>query len=292
MTRKHDIIWLESIDSTNDEAKRRISGLDNLSVLSALSQTAGRGQRGNSWSSEAGQNLTFSIVIKFMSGTDTLYDERSVHETLPPLKASDQFVISEIAALSVVELLKTLGVKSEIKWPNDIYVGSKKICGMLIENSLRGNHVNSSIIGIGLNVNQKNFDVSLPNPTSMLIEVTKQKCLPASRYNLKSLLNDFMDIFLTLINRYMIDRQDSLDELRENYLSHLWRLNEPARFIDYTVLPSGHSDMPVVAGVVNGEGREFTGTIRGLSPVGNLLVEEHTTGQIREFSFKEIGYIL
>lgn len=292
MTKKYDIIWSEELDSTNDEARRRISDLDNLSVLSALSQTAGRGQRGNSWSSEVGQNLTFSIVIKFMSGTDTLYDDRSVHETLPPLKASDQFVISEIAALSVVELLKTLGVKSEIKWPNDIYVGSKKICGMLIENSLRGNHVNSSIIGIGLNVNQRNFDVSLPNPTSMLLEVTKQKCLPASRYDLKSLLNDFMDIFLTLINRYMIDRQDSFDELRDEYLSHLWRLNETARFIDYTVLPSGYSDKPVVTGITDIAGKEFTGIIRGLSPIGHLLVEDLDAIALREFSFKEIGYIL
>ena len=305
MTRKYDIIWSEELDSTNEEARRRISDLDNLSVLSALSQTAGRGQRGNTWSSEAGRNLTFSIVLKFMSGTDTASDERAVHEALPPLKASDQFVISEIAALSVVELLGTIGLKSEIKWPNDIYVGPKKICGMLIENTLRGNHLSSSIIGIGLNVNQKDFDISLPNPTSMLLEVTKPEyfpalseksaintCEPVADYDIEALLNGFMDIFVTLIDRYMSDRQDSFEELREDYLSHLWRLDETARFIDYTVLPSGHSDKPVVTGITEATGREFTGIIRGLSPVGNLLVEDLDAIALREFSFKEIGCIL
>ena len=292
MTKKYDIIWSEELDSTNDEARRRISDLDNLSVLSVERQTAGRGQRGNSWKSAPGENLTFSIILKFRKG-DASSDESSCDSAvLPQLKAVDQFVLSEISSLVLLRLLENHGIMASVKWPNDIYIGSCKVCGMLIENSILGSSVSSSIIGIGLNVNQRNFDVSLPNPTSMLLEVTKQKCLPASRYDLKSLLNDFMDIFLTLINRYMIDRQDSFDELRKNYLSHLWRLNEPARFIDYTVLPSGYSDKPVVTGITDIAGKEFTGIIRGLSPIGHLLVEDLDAITLREFSFKEIGYIL
>ena len=154
MKNKYDIIWLQNVDSTNEEARRRFSECDNLSVLSAVSQTSGKGQRGNSWTSEPGANLTFSIILK---------DGYRI-------KAYDQFVLSEITALSVIDFLSFHGIDSSIKWPNDIYVDKKKICGILVENSLRGEFVSSSIIGIGLNINQRNFDVNLPNPTSMILE--------------------------------------------------------------------------------------------------------------------------
>ena len=286
MADRHDIMWFDTLDSTNEEVRRRIDSLDNLSVVSALTQTEGRGQRGNSWSSAPGENLTFSIILKFRRGNASSEESSCDSAVLPQLKAVDQFVLSEISSLALVRLLENHGIRASVKWPNDIYIGSCKVCGMLIENSLLGSSVSSSIIGIGLNVNQRNFDVSLPNPTSMLLEDMKKE------YDLKALLDEFMDIFITFFDRFMDDRQDSFDELRDEYLSHLWRLNETARFIDYTVLPSGHSDMPVVAGVVNGEGREFTGIIRGLSPIGHLLVEDLDAIALREFSFKEIGYIL
>ena len=120
MKNKTDIIWLDSIDSTNDEARRRILTLDNLSVLSALEQTGGRGQRENKWHSAPNQNLTFSIVLKN-----------------PPVNAADQFCISEITAVTLVNFLSEYGIEADIKWPNDIYVSGKKICGILIENSLK-----------------------------------------------------------------------------------------------------------------------------------------------------------
>ena len=286
MTKKYDIMWSEELDSTNEEARRRISDLDNLSVLSVERQTAGRGQRGNSWKSAPGENLTFSIILKFRKG-DASSDESSCDSAvLPQLKAVDQFVLSEISSLALVRLLENHGIRASVKWPNDIYIGSCKVCGMLIENSILGSSVSSSIIGIGLNVNQRNFDVSLPNPTSMLLEDMKKE------FDLPALLDEFMNIFVNFIDRFMDDRQDSFDVLRENYLSHLWRLNEPARFIDYTVLPSGHSDKPVVTGITDIAGKEFTGIIRGLSPIGHLLVEDLDAIALREFSFKEIGYII
>ena len=286
MTKKYDIIWSEELDSTNEEARRRISDLDNLSVLSVERQTAGRGQRGNSWRSAPGENLTFSIILKFRKGDASSEESSGDSASLPQLKATDQFVLSEISSLALVRLLENHGIRASVKWPNDIYIGSCKVCGMLIENSLLGSSVSSSIIGIGLNVNQRNFDVSLPNPTSMLLEAMKKE------FDLKALLEELMDIFVTVIDRFMDDRQNSFEELRDEYLSHLWRLNETARFIDYTVLPSGHSDKPVVTGITDAAGREFTGIIRGLSPVGNLLVEDFDAIALREFSFKEIGCIL
>lgn len=282
MTKMYDIMWLESVDSTNSEAKRRISDIDNLSVLSALSQSEGRGQKGNKWSSVPGENLTFSIVLKF--------GEQTAGELRLAVTAREQFVLTEITSLSIVEFLSRHGIKAKIKWPNDIYVGDKKICGVLIENSLRGKNLSSSIIGIGLNVNQRNFDVNLPNPTSMILETGIEE-------DIRSCLEEFMDIF----QGYLEYR---LPNLREHYLSYLWRYNTQARYIDLTLqasqkLQADSEDeseqlsqrlMPTLEGEL--PGREFTGVIRGLSPIGHLVVEDIEKGELKEFAFKEISYIL
>lgn len=265
MKRDYDIIWSDSVDSTNDEARRHILELDNLSVLSAISQTSGRGQRGNVWLSEAGANLLFSIVLKF-EGEDIRDSQGRL--LLSPVQAYDQFVISQIATLSVVDMLAAHDIQARIKWPNDIYVGDKKICGMLIENTVKGKWLSSSIIGIGLNVNQRNFDVNLPNPTSMSLCSDEVQ----SPFDLKELLEEFMDIFTDYIDRFchITGGYNRLDRL---YHSQLWRLGQPAEFIDLTA------------------GTPFRGIIRGTSPVGHLLVEL-PDGTTREFAFKEIAYIL
>ena len=316
MTKKHDILWFESVDSTNEVAKRHISELDNLSVLSALEQTAGRGQRGNSWSSNAGENLMFSIVLKFASDDSGLGG----------IEARNQFILNEISALPVVDFLCLHGIKARIKWPNDIYVGSCKICGMLIENSLRGKWISSSIIGIGLNINQRNFDVNLPNPTSMMLcqpdpnshcvypecnsdtphcnsdhskdigEVSEANAKDS--FDIRVCLEEFMDIFTSYYDRFL-DSDCNLSTLRQLYLNYLWRLDIQADYLDYTTLPSGHLDAPMnickdTDGKYAAENkpRKFLGIIRGLSAIGNLLVEDLSTGQLREFGFKEIGYIV
>ena len=147
-----DIIWLESVDSTNSEAKRRLAELGNISIIATKSQKAGRGQKTNKWFSESSRSLTFSMVLKGLN-----------------LKAWEQSTISEVTAQAVVDTLSSYGIDSRIKWPNDIYCGDKKICGILIENSLMGEHINWSIIGIGLNVNNTTFPDNLPNPTSMAL---------------------------------------------------------------------------------------------------------------------------
>ena len=192
MTKKHDIIWLESVDSTNNEASRMISNLDNLSVLSALSQTSGRGQRGNIWVSERGKNLTFSVILKFSN------DESSKSNLLSKLYAKDQIVISNLTAISIIELLQKFGIDAKVKLPNDIYVAHKKICGILIEHAVKGEFISHSIVGIGLNVNQRDFDESLPNPTSINL------CLNASKpIDTNECLELFLDIYkknLRLLN--------------------------------------------------------------------------------------------
>ena len=192
MKSKYDIIWLNTIDSTNDEAKRHISELDNLSVLSALSQTKGRGQRANSWLSESGKNLLFSIILKYADKNESGTSDQIA------IQAYDQQVISQITALSIVDLLAAHDIQAKIKWPNDIYVGDNKISGILIENTVCGKWMTSSTIGIGLNVNQKDFDASLPNPTSMVL------CSKGAEEELElmPLLEEFMNIFTAYLDRF------------------------------------------------------------------------------------------
>lgn len=113
-------------------------------------QTAGKGQRGNSWESEAGKNLLFSTVI---------------YPTA--LEAKHQFYVSMLTALAIHEALSSYTSGFSIKWPNDIYWKDKKIAGILIENEIEGKYLNQCIIGIGLNVNQGKFLSDAPNPVSL-----------------------------------------------------------------------------------------------------------------------------
>lgn len=181
---RFNIDWIDSVDSTNNEVKRRMERLSDLSVISATEQTSGRGQRGNIWLSEPGKNLTFSIAVKYGG---RLFDNAN------PV---NQFVINGIVSLSVVELLETYGIDARIKLPNDIYVNGKKICGILIEHSVLGSSLIHSIIGVGLNVNQMDFDESLANPTSILLEIG------GDEIHLPSLLEKLLDLFLKYAERY------------------------------------------------------------------------------------------
>ena len=252
MKSKHDIIWLQNIDSTNNEAKRHISELDNLSVVAALSQSDGRGQRGNSWQSEPERNLLFSVVLRLQ------------------VQAYDQFVISQMASLAVVDLLGEHDIEAKIKWPNDIYVGDKKICGILIENAVSGKWISHSIVGIGLNINQRNFDVSIPNPTSMTLSYPDK----SEDFNLHDLLDEYMNILSGYIDRFC-HITGGYNRLNQLYLAQLWRRDEESEFIDNTTVPA----------------TKFTGTIRGISDVGHLLIKTKE-GELKEFAFKDISYII
>ena len=113
-------------------------------------QTAGKGQRGNTWEAEEGKNLLFSFV---------LYPSF--------LEARRQFILSQIVSLAIKEELSRWSDEITIKWPNDIYWKDKKICGILIENDLSGHHIRRSIAGIGININQEVFNSDAPNPVSL-----------------------------------------------------------------------------------------------------------------------------
>lgn len=147
------IIWLDSVDSTNNELARHIADLDNLSVVAAREQTAGRGQGDHKWSSVPGENLTFSVLLKF--------------PPMEPVEPSQLLLLTQMITCAIREYLLEKGVDTRIKWHNDIYAGDRKICGILIENTFEGASLRSCIAGVGLNINQAVFPEDLPNPVSL-----------------------------------------------------------------------------------------------------------------------------
>lgn len=248
------IKWVEEIDSTNSEVLRTIDQWEDMQTLAAFNQTAGRGQRGNTWKIIAGQNLTFSTVLK----ADTEKEKGS----LGLLPAREQFIISEIATIAVRDYLVSKGVDSKIKWPNDIYVGNKKICGMLIENGLSPKgHVAYSVIGIGININQTEFPSDLVNPTSVALQTKKT-------YDVQKELCEFVCILkdrLSLMN----DREQT----KKNYLDGLYRLGS---WDSYTDCKSGEV---------------FKGRITGITDEGFLEMEDELHSK-RTYAFKEVSYII
>lgn len=245
------IIWLDSVDSTNAEAIRRADKLDNLSVISAREQTAGKGQRGNSWHSAPGSNLTFSILLKEGDGRFSL-------------DAASQFLITEAVTLALTDYLVSRGIEARIKWPNDIYVSDRKICGVLIENLLGGNRLKRSVIGIGLNLNQTGFPENLPNPTSMKLQTGKD-------YDTDEEIKVFMDCFLQY-SSFLTGNADH-GKMHGEYLDRMYLRNVPHRFSDPKT------------------GEEFICTIKGTTAVGELLAEMQD-GSEKTFGFKDISYIL
>lgn len=144
-------ILVHSTASTNSYLSKMAMMLPGGTVIHTLEQTAGRGQRGNSWESAPGKNVQFSMLLK-----------------KPAVPVASQFYISEAVSLAVVETLEQYASGFSIKWPNDIYHYDKKICGMLIEHSIMGTAINHSIAGVGINVNQEQFISDAPNPVSLI----------------------------------------------------------------------------------------------------------------------------
>ena len=147
---EYKIVHFKEIDSTNNQARRDMEPASDRTVWLADFQTSGRGQKGNGWESRPGENLTFSMLLK----PKAFLPER-------------QFSLSQAVALSVMECLREYGADTKIKWPNDIYAGDRKICGILIENTISGDKLSASIAGIGININQQEFSPAIPNPVSL-----------------------------------------------------------------------------------------------------------------------------
>lgn len=238
-----EIIKLNATNSTNTYLKNLLKEkqVKDLSCIWALSQTQGRGQQGAKWISEPGKNLTFSVLKKF--------------ENLP---SEYHFLLNMEVSLAIFRALKKLYIPDlAVKWANDILSSKKKICGILIENTLHKEQISSSIIGIGLNVNQVFFN-DLPNVSSL------QKIMghPFELEEVLLLICQELEVSLKSLSPTRFETM--LDE----YHTYLFRKDKPSTF-----------EYP------NGE--RFMGYIRGVSHNGQLQVEQEDA-LMSSFSLKEI----
>lgn len=229
----------ESVDTTFNTI--RDGSYNHGDVVVALFQTNGRGQKGSSWSSEVAQNLMFCLM---------LHPEN--------LSAARQFQLSKCVSLATVDTLTLYGIDARIKWPNDIYVGGNKIVGTLIETSTAGANISTAIVGIGINVNQKKFPDSLPNPTSVTLETGRE--VPIAEL-LSKLYPRLMERCTTM--------QETDEALDAEYLSKLYLLGVPHNFTD-------------------ADGR-FEGTILSVDNFGRLIVRHSESQNVKTYGLKEIS---
>jgi BirA family biotin operon repressor/biotin-[acetyl-CoA-carboxylase] ligase len=236
------VIKLDAIDSTNDylKALAKNKSLENFTIVVADNQTKGKGQMGASWLVEAGKNLTMSVLVK-----DVLINHQAI------------FSLNIAVALAVVSVLDTLNIpKLTIKWPNDIMADTKKLGGILIENSIKHDGAISSVIGIGLNVNQIDFS-GLPQATSIAIASGHEQDKDALMFQIVEKLNEYVALLPT-----------QSDYLWERYHERLFKMGIPMPF------------------ETNGS-NQFMGIIKQVTQEGKLqlLLEDDS---LKTFGVKEI----
>jgi birA, biotin-[acetyl-CoA-carboxylase] ligase region len=240
-----DIQFLDEIDSTNQYLINLIESEkigENTSVA-CLHQTEGRGQKGNVWVSEINKNICYSIVI------------------FPDyISARNQFVIAQAIALALKSFLDEYTKNISIKWPNDTYWNNRKIAGTLIENKLKGDLIEYSVIGIGININQEQFPEHLPNPVSL-------KQITGIEYNLKELIEKLDSKIKSTIEE--LSHGTEVD-IQRFYLNNLYHRDGFHRYQD--------------------SAGEFTARIRGISAQGNLILE-HEDGMVKDYAFKEVVFV-
>jgi len=239
------IVRLEVTDSTNNYANRQIreNAILEGTVFLTYEQTAGRGQLKNVWESEPGQNLIFSIVLcpEF-------------------LEIRRQFMLSKVVTLGIYKALSKYVDSLKIKWPNDIYVGNQKLGGILIENSIMNGLLKSSVVGIGLNVNQTVFRSDAPNPVSMQL-------LTNQHYDCEIILSEILsgiDWYYALLRA---GKEAAIDQ---EFTFVLYRLNEKHFY--------------------KAEDDIFEGEIIGVNEIGQLLIRKND-GKVLEFHFKEVEFL-
>ena len=235
----------DNLPSTNEMMKSLISkGLAEYDVIVANHQSAGKGQKGNSWESEEGKNLTFSLLL-----------------TPGFIQAQDQFVISKIICLGILEVLSEYSDNFTIKWPNDIYYKELKIGGILIENALYTNTIGTSVVGIGLNINQEVFKSDAPNPVSL-------KNITNKEFDLDCMLDDILNC---IYNLYSKVKKEGYSAINSQYLNCLFWKEGFHNFKD--------------------EQGQFKARIDGISEYGQLILYREN-GQKKTYSFKEVEFLI
>ena len=233
------------VDSTNSEAKRIIDAKEDIegTIITADVQTQGRGQQSKTWHSDVGQNIMLSTIL---------------HPDFLAIK--DQFALNAFVSIAVAKVVERYTESVHVKWPNDVYVGDAKICGILIQNFIQGKKISKSIIGIGLNVHQKSWPESVPNATSLSL-------LSEDDVNIAKIQNEL----LVELNRYYYLLRNHLSALNQQYQNYLYRRNKLAKY------QLGES--------------EIIATILGTNNLGELKVMMEDQS-IRTFQHGEINFII
>ncbi len=224
---------LQSTDSTNSYLRRLIAegkDLPDMTVVTAFEQTAGRGQKGNSWETEPGKNVIFSLLC---------------HPVF--VRPSQQFVLSQCIALAIAETLSEYTDGITVKWPNDVYWRDKKISGTLIECDLQGCKISNCIIGSGININQTVFRSDAPNPVSL-------KQITGVDHDADTILAQTVERFTSL---YDLLRKGKDSVIAERYMKCLYRREGFYYYEDadgrfsariHSIEPSGHLVLQTVDG--------------------------------------------
>jgi BirA family biotin operon repressor/biotin-[acetyl-CoA-carboxylase] ligase len=235
---------LENCESTNIYAKQLLAKNKppDGTVVSTDNQTAGRGQFGNKWHSEPNQNMALSVIL------------------FPNLSVNEQFYVSKVASIACIKALKSItNLDFEIKWPNDIYFKNQKVGGVLIENQIAGNKISNSVVGIGINLNQEEFE-GLPNATSIYLLVkyllNRKKCT--------EILLQHLDA------AYVQLRQNNFTAINTSYFNHLKAYQTKFHYR------------------VNGAFKE--GVLENVNEQGQLVVRNN--GNTFYYNFKEIEWVL
>lgn len=218
-----NLIQFESIGSTNDYATELLSKSNPTdgTVITASFQTTGHGQFDRKWESKQGENLLLSLIL------------------YPHFMPTDQqFTLSMVTVLSIIDYLKDKNITAKVKWPNDIYVENNKIAGILIKNSIVGSKINSSIIGIGLNINQKKFESNV-HSTSMSLET-------GSNFDVTKCLSDFCLFFEQIYND---QKSGSKMDLYATFEPLIYGLNEKI------TLQKNQSETDMIIKGIDGYGR-------------------------------------
>lgn len=243
------LIILQSVDSTNTFLKQGVANSEPYpsgTVIMAVHQYAGRGQQNHVWQSKAGENLTFSLLLQ-----------------PEDMSLSQQFDLNKCVCLAIADTLKSYLPHEvvKVKWPNDVLVNGKKICGVLIENMSKGTKLKHSVIGIGLNVNQTQFAPDIAHKVSSL------KLLHGAEFSLLSVLEK---ICLHLEHRWEAYLQGQTKSLHESYMNLLYQFGQETGYRQ--------------------NGRFFVGTITNVTDDGQLEVK--TDDGLKSFGFKEIEFII
>ncbi|WP_342645956.1 biotin--[acetyl-CoA-carboxylase] ligase [Mucilaginibacter sp. CSA2-8R] len=241
-----NFVTLKEVDSTNTFLKLMLTKSEPVpegTVIMAEDQVAGRGQQQSKWYSVKNESLTFSIVL---------------YPAFLLLK--DQFLLTSAISIGIYSALQPLvGTRLKMKWPNDVYIGDKKLGGVLIENQVQGEKIKSSVIGIGLNINQASFPDWVPNAISL-------KQILQTDYDIKYIL---LQICSHIERWYIKLKNGEVSQIQNAYREVLYWLDETHHF-------KAHQQV-------------FEGIIKGTDAVGRLLVMH--SGHVHTYNLKEIEFL-